>query len=41
MSRKAWRNEVAAMIEKGATGTAKEMEAVVDYLTRNFGPNEK
>ena len=41
MSRKAWRNEVAAMIEKGATGTAKEMEAVVDYLTRNFGPNAK
>jgi quinoprotein glucose dehydrogenase len=37
MSRKAWQNEVAAMVEKGAIGTAKEMEAVVDYLVRNFG----
>ena len=38
MSRKAWQNEVAAMLEKGATGTADEMQAVVDYLARNFAP---
>jgi quinoprotein glucose dehydrogenase len=41
MSRKAWQHEVAAMVEKGATGTAKEMEVVVDYLVRNFGPVTK
>jgi hypothetical protein len=41
MSRKAWQNEVAAMDEKGAIGTAKEREAVVEYLVRNFGPIAK
>ena len=37
MSRKGWENEVAAMIEKGATGTDAEMKAVTDYLVKNFG----
>jgi hypothetical protein len=41
MSRKAWQNEVAAMDEKGAIGTTKEREAVVEYLVRNFGPIAK
>ena len=41
MSRKAWQNEVAAMVEKGATGTPAEMQAVTDYLARNFGSDAK
>jgi glucose dehydrogenase len=41
MSRKAWQAEVAAMVEKGATGTDDEVQAVVEYLVRNFGPLAK
>jgi len=38
MSRAAWEDEVAAMMEKGAVATTEEIRAVVDYLTKNFGP---
>jgi glucose dehydrogenase len=40
MSRKGWENEVASMIEKGATGTDEEMKAVIQYLVKNFGGPE-
>ncbi|MCU1232719.1 MAG: quinoprotein glucose dehydrogenase, partial [Candidatus Solibacter sp.] len=37
MSRDAWSAEVAAMVEKGAKGTAAEIGAVVEYLSKNYG----
>ncbi|HYT07969.1 MAG TPA: cytochrome c, partial [Rugosimonospora sp.] len=37
MSRDGWSAEVASMIEKGATGTADEIRAVVAYLSKNYG----
>jgi competence ComEA-like helix-hairpin-helix protein len=35
----AWADSVADMVERGAIGTPSEIEAVVAYLTKNFGPN--
>jgi competence protein ComEA len=32
-----WERMVEDMISRGADGSDQEMEAVVDYLTRNFG----
>ena len=37
LSRTGWGDEVAAMVERGAVGTAPEIRAVVDYLSKNFG----
>ncbi|HEY1496481.1 MAG TPA: PQQ-binding-like beta-propeller repeat protein, partial [Candidatus Solibacter sp.] len=37
MSRDGWDAEVAAMVEKGAQGTAEEIRAVAGYLAKNFG----
>jgi glucose dehydrogenase/cytochrome c5 len=37
MGRAAWDAEVAAMVERGATGSAEQIRAVVDYLAKNFG----
>lgn len=36
MDRTAWGNEVASIVEKGATGTDQEIRTVVDYLAANF-----
>jgi len=38
MSRAAWESEVAAMVEKGATGTPGEIRTTVTYLVTHFGP---
>jgi cytochrome c5 len=38
MSRAAWESEVAAMVEKGAVGTAREIRTAVTYLVTHFGP---
>lgn len=38
MSRDAWESEVGAMVEKGAVGTAGEVQTTISYLVRNFGP---
>jgi cytochrome c5 len=39
MSREEWQVEVADMVARGATGTADELRAVVDYLATNLaGP---
>jgi hypothetical protein len=37
MGRAGWEDEVAAMVEKGAAGTRQEINAVVDYMVKNFG----
>jgi quinoprotein glucose dehydrogenase len=37
MSSAGWESEVAAMVEKGAQGTAEEIRAVVGYLAKNYG----
>jgi len=36
-----WSNKVYDMVEQGAKGGEDELAAVVDYLTRNFGPESK
>ncbi len=36
MNRTGWANEIASMVEKGATGTDQELKTVVDYLAANF-----
>ena len=37
MGRTGWEDEVAAMQERGAVGSSQEVQAVVDYLAKNFG----
>jgi glucose dehydrogenase len=37
ISREAWEDEVADMVEKGAAGTPAEIRAVTDYLAKYFG----
>lgn len=37
MGRKAWEDEVAAMVERGAVGSDQEVRTVIDYLAKNFG----
>ena len=34
-----WADSVADMVERGASGTPVEIEAVVAYLAKNFGPD--
>jgi len=34
-----WSDSVADMVERGAKGTPAEIEAVVAYLAKNFGPD--
>jgi competence protein ComEA len=34
-----WADSVADMVERGASGTPAEIEAVVAYLAKNFGPD--
>jgi competence protein ComEA len=36
-----WSDKVADMVDRGATGTDAEIEAVVNYLTANFGKDSK
>jgi competence protein ComEA len=37
MTSEAWADSVADMLERGAKGTPAEIEAVVEYLAKNFG----
>jgi competence protein ComEA len=41
LNRDDWDDQVADMVERGAVATPKELAAVVDYLTANFGPDAK
>jgi competence ComEA-like helix-hairpin-helix protein len=36
-----WADQVAEMVDRGAKGTEKDLAAVTDYLTQNFGPDSK
>ena len=36
-----WSDKVADMVDRGATGTDAEIEAVVNYLASNFGKDSK
>lgn len=40
-SRDDWVDQVAEMVDRGAKGTEKDLAAVVDYLTQNFGPDSR
>jgi competence protein ComEA len=35
-----WEKVIQDMIEKGAQGTDKEFDSVVEYLTKNFGKKQ-
>jgi competence protein ComEA len=41
LNRDDWDDQVADMVERGAVATPKELAAVMDYLTVNFGPDAK
>ncbi len=36
-----WSEKIGDMVDRGAEGTEEELAAVLDYLTRNFGPESK
>jgi len=40
-NRAEWAETAADMIDRGAKGTDDEFEAVLDYLSLNFGPDSK
>lgn|SRR5271157_500796 len=41
LNRDDWDDQIADMVERGAVLTPKELTAVLDYLTANFGPDAK
>jgi competence protein ComEA len=41
MARDGWSEKIDDMVERGAKGTDQEMTVVLDYLTKNFGPDSK
>ena len=36
-----WASIVDSMVGRGASGTKEELDTIVDYLAKNFGPEEK
>jgi competence protein ComEA len=36
-TREGWQKTIAKMVDRGADGTDQEFEAIVNYLTKNFG----
>jgi len=41
ISKDDWSDKVADMIDRGATGSDEDVQAVVSYLAANFGPDSK
>src|SRR5512142_2084690 len=41
LNKDGWSDKVADMVDKGAQASDAETAAVIDYLTRNFGPDSK
>lgn len=39
-TREQWRATIEAMVDKGADATDEEFNAVLDYLTKNYGPDK-
>ncbi len=38
LTKQGWTDIISQMIEKGAEGTDAQLNAVLEYLTKNFGP---
>lgn len=41
LNRDDWSEKIGDMVDRGAEGTEAELAAVLEYLTRNFGPDSK
>src|SRR5579863_6566457 len=41
LPRDGWSEKIDDMVDRGAKGSDQEMMAVLDYLTKNFGPDSK
>ena len=41
LTRDQWSEKIDDMVDRGAKGSDQEMMAVLDYLTKNFGPDSK
>jgi competence protein ComEA len=41
LSKDEWTSEVSDMIDRGAKANDEQFPVIVDYLTRNFGPDSK
>ena len=41
LGRDEWADQVAEMVDRGAKGTQKDLDAVTDYLVKNFGTDSK
>jgi competence protein ComEA len=41
LPREGWSEKIDDMVDRGAKGSDQEMMAVLDYLTKNFGPDSK
>jgi competence protein ComEA len=41
LSKDVWSEKVDDMVERGAKGTDDELDTIVDYLAKNFGPDSK
>ncbi|HLI85808.1 MAG TPA: cytochrome c [Bryobacteraceae bacterium] len=35
-----WASIVDSMVSRGASGTKEQLDTIVDYLTKNFGPQK-
>jgi len=36
-----WASIVDSMVSRGANGTKEQLDTIIDYLAKNFGPEEK
>jgi Quinohemoprotein amine dehydrogenase A, alpha subunit, haem binding len=41
MTEEGWNNTIHEMIENGAAINSDDVKIIVDYLTKNFGPDKK
>jgi len=40
LTRRQWQGKVYAQADRGAEATGEELDQIVDYLARNFGPDK-
>ena len=36
-----WASIVDSMVSRGANGTKEQLDTIIDYLAKNFGPDKK
>jgi mono/diheme cytochrome c family protein len=36
-----WASIVDSMVSRGANGTKEQLDTIIDYLAKNFGPDNK